>query len=340
MQKLRRVNIHKVAEIANVSAMTVTRSFNGSGSVAAKTKAKVLKVASELGYRPNIMAQSLRSGRTNSVGLLWSLGGPHDSTGLVRDISVRLMNKGYVCHVADSMAYPKIIIPYLSDFCRRKVDGIIFQMTHKLIENKEICDLLREISNVVVVTPEPFDCGFDTLVLDRTRAIRDIVDHFVAVGRRKIMYIMGADDLNRRTAFIEQLKHHNLTCDNDSIIFGVKPLDAGNNKWNIFPEILQHKFNRKMPFDALLVSCDEGAVAVINYLEKIGCKVPDDIAVTGFNDSAMASYFRPPLASVDRRNQDVMESVTRMLLNRIENPSLLPQQELLEMKFIHRESAG
>ena len=75
---------------------TVAYALNGSeGKVSLSKRDIVLKSASKLGYRPNIMAQSLRSGKTNSIGLLWSLGGPHDSIGLVRNISIRLMRKSY-----------------------------------------------------------------------------------------------------------------------------------------------------------------------------------------------------------------------------------------------------
>ena len=94
------------------------------------------------------------------------------------------------------------------------------------------------------------------------------------------------------------------------------------------------------PFDALICSTDEGAAAVINYLYDMGCKVPDDVAVSGFNNIDITSYFKPPLASVDRRNQDVAECVTKMLLNRIANKDLPQQHEVIKMKFIHRESAG
>lgn len=344
MQELRRTNIHKVAEIANVSAMTVTRSFNGSGPVAAKTKSKVLKVAAELGYRPNIMAQSLRSGKTNSIALLWSLGGPHDSIGLVRNISICLMHKGYACHVADSLGDPKIIKQCLSDFCSRNVDGVIVQFNEKLSKDEEIYSLLCEISNVVIVTPESIDGKFDNLILDRVRATENIIDHFAETGRKKIVFITTSRDEYRELAFFERLKFHNLPYSDDSIIYLEKK--EYENKNNIVQDMSNsfanalHKFNREIPFDAMMTSCDEGAAAIITYLDKLGCNVPEDIAVSGFNDSAMAPYLKPPLASVDRRNKDVAKSVTKMLLNRIKQTGLPPQHELLEMKFIPRESAG
>lgn len=341
MQDLKRANIYKVAEIANVSAMTVTRTFND-GPVAEKTKTRILKIAADLGYRPNLMAQSLRSGKTNSIGLLWSLGGPHDSIGVVRNISIRLMRKGYSCHVADSLSDPEIIKQCLSDFCSRNIDGLIVQLNEELCKSKEIIDLLGEINNVIIVTPESIDCKFDNLTLDRTRAIRDIVDYFVENGRKKIVFLTTTDSA-RENAFIEQIKFHNLAYSKDSIIHVKEDCrinNAAQIRWDSFAKMLKDKFQGEISFDAVICSADEGAAAVINYLDELGCKVPENIAVTGYNNSGMASYFRPPLASVDRRNQDVSESVTEMLLNRIKNTALPPQRELLEMKFVCRKSAG
>lgn len=341
MQDIRRATIYKVAELANVSAMTVTRTFNNSGPVAAKTKSKILKIAEDLGYRPNIMAKSLRSGKTNSIGLLWSLGGPHDSIGVVRNISINLMRKGYACHVADSLSDPKIIKQCLKDFSSRNVDGIIIQLEKDLIQaDKEIQGLLKEISNVVIVCPENLDFELDTITLDRTRSIRDIVDYLATHGRRNIIFFNSSDKM-RSNAFFGQLKINKLAYSDESTI-GLMGnwLEKEQLIGDVFRKTVIEKFGKKMPFDAVITSCDEGAVALISYFEENGYRVPDDIAVVGFNDSAMAPYLRPPLASVDRCNQDVAGNVTEMLLNRIKNPKLKRQHKLLEMKFIYRESAG
>ena len=338
------VTIMDVARDCGLSKSTVAYALNSSaeGKVSLTKREIVRKSALKLGYRPNIMAQSLRNGRTNSIGLLWSLGGPHDSIGLVRNISIRLMHKGYACHVADSLSDIKIIKQCLMDFRSRNVDGLIIQLNEDLIKNKEILNLLREIQNVVIVAPEAAENQFDNLTLDRTQAIRDIVDHFAATGRKQIT-LLSTTDTARERAFVEQIKFHNLAHSEDSVINVKEDCGISNSsslRWDFFVNALKDELKGKIPFDALVCGTDEAAAAVINYLYESGYKVPEDIAVSGFNNSGMAAYFRPPLASVDRRNQDVTENVTEMLLNRIKTPALPPQHRKLEMQFILRESAG
>ena len=197
-----------VARDCGLSKSTVAYALNGSeGKVSLTKRQIVLKSASKLGYRPNIMAQSLRSGKTNSIGLLWSLGGPHDSLGLVRNISIRLMRKSYACHVADSLSDPHITKQCLMDYASRNVDGLIIQLNEQLVKDEEILNLLREIPNVVVVTSEPADIKFDNLTLDRTQAIREIVDHFAGSGRKRIVFLTTTD-CARENTFIEQVKSH------------------------------------------------------------------------------------------------------------------------------------
>lgn len=333
-----------VARDCGLSKSTVAYALNSSaeGKVSSSKRELVKKSAFKLGYRPNIMAQSLRNGKTNSIGLLWSLGGPHDSLGLVRNISIRLMRKGYACHVADSLSDPKIIKQCIVDFRSRNVDGLIVQLNEELADNKEILNLLHEISNVVVVTPEALEDKFDNLILDRAQSIRDIVDYFVASGRKRMVFLTTTDNARER-AFIEQIKSHGLTCSEDSIIHVEKDYDETNPsllRGDFFVDTLKNKFTGKVLFDALICNTDEGAAAVISYLDKLGYRIPEDIAVSGYNNSEMAAYLRPPLASVDRRNQDVAEKLTEILFHRINTPASAPQQALLNMKFIHRKSAG
>lgn len=343
MQELRKTNIHEVAELAGVSAMTVTRTFNASGPVAEKTRARIMKAAAKLGYRPNIMARSLRSGKTNTIGLLWSLAGPHDSGLQVQGITQRLMDKGYACHIADSLSDPKIIKQCLADFCGRNTDGIIFQVNEGLIEDESIMALLKQINNVILVSPAPIkNRNADILILDRTQAIKETIDHFSSTGRKKTIFLLGGEDLQRQTVFKEHLAEHGMEVNDKSIVL-VTNRTTGRfraGEWNKFAETLRENFGSKMPFDSLLCTCDEGAAAVINYLEKHGYKVPDDIAVSGFNDSAMAPFFKPPIASVNRMIEEVSDTVTNMLLNRIENPDMNLQKNLINMKFVWRESAG
>ena len=350
---MRSPSLKHIAEECGVSTMTVSMALRNSSSISKQRRTEIKAIANRIGYRPNVMARSLRGGRTNNIGLLWSLGGTHDSLGVIRDISIRLMHKGYACNMADSLSDSKIIRQCLADFCSRNIDGVIVRLNKVLAGNKEICDLLHKMPNVVIVVPDPegreFEAlasQFDVLIHATTYAIRETVDYFAKSGRKKIA-LLNVKNEAHEYAFAEQLRLHGLVYSDDSVINVEKCVDifraVPSQKREIGPAFLrglQYKFDKDMPFDALIVSCDEGAVTIMNYLENIGYKIPEDIAIVGSNNNILAPCFKPPLASIDRCGQELADSAVKMLLSRIKDPVLPPRRELIKMKFIHRESAG
>jgi DNA-binding LacI/PurR family transcriptional regulator len=209
-----------------------------------------------------------------------------------------------------------------------------------LTKNEEIKNLLGQISNVVIVVPSATDFGKDVLVLDRKQPIRDIVDHFVGKGRKKIVFFNSIEKMSDN-AFLEQLKSHGLY-NLDKHVFHLTGqwLEKEQLIGNVFLDTFQQATGGEITFDAVITSCDEGAVALTNYFIEQGYKVPEDVAVAGFNDSSMGAYLRPPLATVNRCDTELAKTVTEMLLNRIKNPKMVKQHKLIEMKFICRESAG
>lgn len=350
---MRNPSLKHIAEECGVSTMTVSMALRNSSSISEQRRTEIKAIAKRIGYRPNVMARSLRGGRTNNIGLLWSLGGTHDSLGVIRDISIRLMHKGYACNMADSLSDPKIIRQCLADFCSRNIDGVIVRLNKILAADKEICNLLHKLPNVVIVVPDPegreFEAlagEFDVIVHGTTYALRETVDYLVKSGRKRIAFLGMRNDAHVY-AFADQVKSHGLAYSGDSIInvdncidiFRLVPSQI-RNIGPAFLDALKCRFDKDMPFDALIVSCDEGAVTVMNYLEKTGYKIPEDIAIVGSNNNILAPCFKPPLASIDRCGQALAESAVEMLFSRIQKPVLPPRYEVIKMKFVHRESAG
>jgi LacI family transcriptional regulator, galactose operon repressor len=331
-----RYNVHDVAKAAGVSAMTITRVFNNSARVAPATKAKVLDVAGKLNYRPSRSARTLRQGRSHSIGLLWSLGGPHDSTDVVRQMTHALSNAGYVSYLTDSMSARKIINNCLIDLIERKVDGLIIQAPDHDPALTEYISLLNEIGPVVVVSPNPpnEEMPFDYLHRDLMYGIDESLSYLYESGRRNILLLASQEkklteikDMFAQRPYINSLTY--------SYIGGDKNLID----YQLFAEKLKLYLDRGNQCDAVWCSCDEGAAAVIALLQDRGIRVPEDIAVSGVNDTPICQYIRPGIASVDRKNSEVAAIASEMLLKRIATPELPLQRETVNMRFVKRKSA-
>jgi DNA-binding LacI/PurR family transcriptional regulator len=332
-----------IAEECGVSAMAVSMALRDDSSISEKRRIEIKIVAERMGYRPNVSARSLRGGKTHSIGILWSLGGPHDSIGLIRDISLKLMDNDYVSYISDSLSDPKIINSCLKDYVARNVDGLIIQV-HSRVEydnllTAEVTQYLKQIGNVVIANGTgielPVSIQFDEVRRQRQVAVEEIIRYLAGKGRKKIALLFGALSPWREQAIVECMKANQLEYENCRLV------DEFNDTISLSDSLLEKIYvDGALNYDAVLAYNDETAAQVISYLVKQGIKVPEAIAVVGFNDSSFSQYFMPPIASVERRSTELANIAVDLLLKRIKNKNSAVQQVDLPMRFVKRESAG
>ena len=332
-----------IAAECGVSAMAVSLALRGDRSISESRRKAIQSAAQRLGYVPNVNARSLRGGKTHSIGILWSLGGPHDSLGLIRDLSLKLMHNDYVSYVADSLSDPKLISSCLKNYVNRNIDGMIIQAQlppefDSLITDDNLA-CLAKIKNVVIVNesslPLPDALPYDTIWRQRQPAIDQIIGYLVSCGRRNIATIAAPTGKFYEQQFIDCLKGYGIEYENCQLTYD----DSNGNR---IPEAVLHSIysNGMLNYDAIMANNDETAAQVINYLQQHKIKVPEDVAVVGFNDSQFAQYFTPPIASVNRRTTELAATAVRMLLNRLKNKNIVRQKAELPMRFVNRASAG
>lgn len=335
------VSLKNIADKVGVSTMSVSMALRDDPSISEKRREEIKAVAASLGYRPNIIAKSLRGGKTHSIGVLWSLGGPHDSIDLVRSISLKLMGLNYVTYIADSLGDPEIISSGLLDFTARNIDGLIIQLKTKYEIEALLTPIhresLKEIGNVVIVNEIgidlPDELHFDEIKRPRQNAFEEIINFFAKSGRKKIALISPELSPWREQHFIDCLKAHKLDQKHCRLI---TPTNLSTIPIETFTELDKGPIE----FDAIMTHNDESAVQLINYLKNRNLKVPDDVAVTGFNNSFFSQFFTPPIASIERRVKEIGEVSVDLLMNRIKDKKLARQQKELPMFFVKRESAG
>ncbi len=327
----RNISIYQVAELAGVSPITVARAFSGKQTVAANTKSRIIEAADQLGYRPNHLASCLRLGSTKNVGIMWSFSGPHSNTELARNFSSGLLAAGYAGYMCDTMSKPELLNHNLDNYVSRRVDGLIMQIRNAEVLTEEIRSKLRIVKQVVIVCEElpetPIE-GFDVIYRDRTSAQTDILTHFVESGRRNIL-VFGMELSPAREKSISAVKdkyHFPLN------ISRVHALPEGMG----WPEYTSAGFD----YDAFFSMTDEVAIAVMSNLLHRGVRVPEEVAVVGFNDNLVSRDLVPPLASVYRQDKEIAQLAIKMLLERLTNPELQCRSVELQMCFIPRESAG
>ena len=336
----------QVAELAGVSAATVSRVFNKNGQVAEATRDRILKAANLLGYQPDFLARGLRGGRTHSIGILWDL--EHVGCGMiVRRIADCFQQRHYSSYIADTLIDAKVVARTLSTFARRKVDAVVLQC-HWLMLHPGLAEALQAFPAALAITSERQPLGVDQIVYDRDEAAEAVADHFVATGRRRPMIMCDRCGMSREhiRAFAARLRARGVNVgENDMVIALSERVSlrdtSGFHELRTGEQAMEASFPAgQVPPDALWCLGDELAVGAMRWCRSRGLQVPRDVAVVGFDDNPLAEDLDPPLASIERQDRELAELIGPMLWARLENPDAPVRQERLAMRFVPRESAG
>lgn len=346
----KRATIYEVARLAKVSHATVARAFsNNERMISHETRKKVLAAAKELKYRPNPLAKGLNGARTQMMAVVWPMGYTFISEQAVAELVTKSQARNYQVQLANTLNDLQMVKKLLDELLHRAVDSVVLNITPETFDH-EVEAMLGQFRAAVVVTVSPLDISVDQIVWDRTAAIRAAIDHLVGIGRRKLGYVcfdtktLPSGQIQRleqykAIAFIEQLSKYGIDNPEKGIVDNKGRIDWDDI--NGFQELLEKRlFCNKFPFDAVLCTNDEWAAVLVSLLKRNNMRVPEDVAVVGYNDSRTALLCEPRLASVNRHNQDVVGAIEKLVFARLEHSELPPQKVPVPMQFVWRESAG
>lgn len=326
------INQKEVARRAGVSVMTVSRTFSKRESVAPQTRQKVLAAARELGFTPNQLARDLRNGSSHTIGALMSLVHPFHDLHYMRHLSWKLLGCGYSCQLVDSMSDPELMIRALEDFLSRRVSMLILNARPNLLQEKNILDLLKSFPSLVLITrpgiEEIRELDFaDKIIWNPSPALGEMISHLQRTGRNcGITTGRGSD------GFLHQEAEKR----------NFKLLEAAVPDWRDDPcceiRFIDENFPGKLPFDVIFSKVDETAHIMINYLRDRGLRVPEDVAVIGYNNTAIEGTSPIPIASIDWNLEVMTRCLEKMVMNRLEHPDAPPVTQTVNYRFILRRS--
>lgn len=329
-------SIKDVAREANVSIATVSRVLNNVDVVNEDTKKRVLDAIEKLDYRPNIVARSLKTQKTKTIGIII----PDISNPIYPEIvrgaeDVSNIYK-YNIMLCNTDLDPSKEVEYLKVLGEKMVDGVIY-ISNSLEEN-----VLKTIKGsntpLVLIETNGRKTDFPSVVIDNIQAANDVVEYLIKKGNKRIAYI-GTDKQSvnasalRYKSYENMLEKYGITYDENLVYFckySLKPEDG----YKAMTAIL----SKTKDIDALFCVNDEIAMGAINALRDNGLDVPKDIDVVGFNDTHGAEFFYPRLTTVAQPLYDMGSVATRMLIKKINNEPLDKNLYILPYEFVERDS--
>jgi DNA-binding LacI/PurR family transcriptional regulator len=328
--------LHDVARVAGVSFKTVSNVINNHPHVRDSTRARVEEAIAALGYRPNLTARSLRSGHTGAITLaLPQLSLPYFAE-LADSVIEAAAKHGLVVLIEQTGADRGRELEVMASPRLKMSDGLIFS---PLELGQEDVDLIKAEVPIVLLGERIFNSKSDHVTMQNVAAARAATEHLLSLGRTRIAVVgahqgevIGSAGLRLR-GYREALAARNIPYD-DGIVAYVRDWHRSNGA-----AAMHDLLDRGATFDAVFGLNDTLAQGAVRVLQEAGFRVPDDVAVIGFDDLDETRYSLPTLSTVDPGRGEIAETAIRLLMERIKNPDAGPPREVESaFRIVPRES--
>jgi LacI family transcriptional regulator len=309
------VTIRDVARECGYSASTVSIVLNSaplSRYIPADTKGRIETAAKRMGYRPNPLARSLRSQRSNIVGVMVIDITDPFCTPILRGLENALYQASYLALIADAHNEPHRFERYLEMLLDRRVEGLVVIANWLVTDIKLLADL-TECQVPTVIAGRSFeDHSVSTVSVDNENGAGMALEHLYRLGHREIAFLRGPKALSSSgqrwkgiRAFAQSTGLH---LDSKKILELPESLDP-NSSFEAGAQLTGELLRQGKPFTALMAYDDMTALGALRALKKRGLRVPEDCSVVGFDDVAQASLSVPSLTTV-RQPMEAMGSLS------------------------------
>lgn len=321
--------MNDVARAAGVSLKTVSNVLNDYEFIRPATKQKVLDAIAELGYEANLTARSLRSGKTRMLGLVLSdLSIPYYG-----ELASRLMTvaagRGYRVLVEQSGAAAGNELSALQGPFRQLTDGLLF---NPLALDVETIAAHQGSKPIVMLGEHIADPHFDLVTMKNAEAAEAITAHLLAGGRRRIA-VLGAAAGDATDSPGLRLNGHRKALEAAGVEFDPALVVQCDWRRDGGASAVGSLLDRGVPFDAVFGLNDAIALGAMHELLVRGVKVPDDVAVAGFDDIDEARFASPSLTTVSPGMEEIAERSIQLLIDRIEGVETAPEGLHMEAGF-------
>ena len=335
--KKEKATIHDISKSLGIDSSTVSRALNDSPRVSKKTKDIILKKAKELGYQRNILASNLRTNKTNTIAVVLPRISRHFFSTVIAGIEETAYEAGYnvlICQSLDSLDREKKI---MSTLISNRVDGVIISISMETT-NYEHLEAYKQLGNPIIFIDRP--CSLENcsnINIDNFHASFMTTEHLIFQGCKHIAHFSGSQNIElyrqRKNGYLAALKKHKIDINNHYIFESNLSEEDGINSAK---KILELNI-----IDGIISANDTAAISAMQYLKSQGVKIPEDIAVTGFNNDPISAVIEPSLTTINQPAFEIGEMASNLLLKQIENKSniTVAKSTLLNSELIIRNSS-
>lgn len=327
----RRPSIADVASLAGVSHQTVSRVLNDNPSVGDLTRARVLAAIEQLGYRPNIAARALASGRSKTLGVVAMDTSRYGPVSTLYGFQLAAQQHGYFVSI--------VAVPYVD---RASVHDAVRRLTSQSVDGLAVIapftsahDALAALPTgmpVVAVEGDP-EADMSVVTVDQVAGARLATEHLLAAGHGTVFHVAGPSEWleaqGRTTGWRAALE--DAGADVTPPLTGDWSAGSGYRAGQVLAQIPDAR--------AIFVANDQMALGVLRALHERRRRVPDDVAVVGFDDTPESPYFIPPLTTVRQDFERVGRAAVQILVDELGQGVKSQARVVIDPELICRESS-
>jgi len=338
MIKMKKVTILDIAKELNITFSTVARALNDHPAISVNTKKAVREVAERLNYRQNKIASSLRSGRTNVIGVIVPSLQVTFFSSIVYGIEQVMNANGYNILLYQSNEKMDQEASGIETFLQSRVDGIIASITTETTSFNHYEEIINRNTPLLFFDRNPKELNSPSVTIDDYKGGFIATEHLIKQGYQRILHITAEQDIpifkERLWGYIDALKHYGLEVDEQLIIRGKFSLQFGK-------QVIQDARSGHLHFDAVFALEDFTAMGVMQQLLEYNIDIPGEVGVIGFANESFGSLVTPKLSTIDQQTLTMGKEVAKLFLKRIKNnePSRIAEEVKLEPLLIVRESS-
>lgn len=326
------VTVNEIAEKCGVSRTTVLRALNNQSRVSDATRKRILDVAKEMGYRPNLLARSFNTGRTMMIGMVAI---NMDNMVFVESLSAinrEAQHKGYSLNIAlngeDCQAEQRRI----QEFADRRMEGILLSAISK---GREYEDFLKSLNTPIVCVGNYVCDSFSTVMIDEAQAARDAVKLILSKGYERVVFVcppLAVQEERNVYSHIQRNIGFNAELDLHPEVG--RQIITGDN----YIEQLSVRLENLDRRTAILCSGDIYALNIMRHFKNIKLKTPRDVGIMGFDNIGMLDFIVPRLTTVSTSIEKVAAVAVDELIAHITDENAIAKKIVLPHQILDMET--
>lgn len=333
MEENKDITIYDIAEKLNLATSTISRALKDHPSISDKTIKKVKKTAEEMGYVPNTLAAGLRGNKTNTIGVLIPTVTQPFLSSLISGIEITAQKSGYNVIIMQSHDSYEEEVSMAKSLYSSRVSGVISSLA---METRDTSHFQQFVSNnipLVFVDRVPKDFNTFRVIIDNYAAGYKATKHLIEQGCTRIAHLTAGSEFGnlyseRKRGYVDALKDNNLPLI-EELIVNLKTVtyEEGAKASNKL-------FDLPNPPDGIFASGDIIAVSAIQSAKKRGIKIPEELAIIGFNNDPISQIIDPNLSTITHPAAKMGKASAEIILKNIKSNK---KDEVKEITFLNTE---